>query len=59
MNRYLISKFYENGITEPDIDTFLQLCELYELDYAGILAEAYALTIQGENFSFITFFQNV
>lgn len=41
---------YENGITEPDIDTFLQLCELYELDYAGILAEAYGLSVQGENF---------
>lgn len=41
---------YENGITEPDIDTFLQLCELYELDYAGILAEAYGLSVQGEDF---------
>jgi len=41
---------YENGITEPDIDTFLQLCELYELDYAAILAEAYGLSVQGEDF---------
>lgn len=41
---------YENGITEPDIDTFLQLCELYELDYARILAEAYGLSVQGEDF---------
>lgn len=41
---------YENGITEPDIDTFLQLCEFYELDYAGILAEAYGLAVQGEEF---------
>lgn len=41
---------YENGITEPDIDTFLQLCELYELDYAEILAEAYGLSVQGEDF---------
>lgn len=41
---------YENGITEPDIDTFLHLCELYELDYAGILAEAYGLSVQGEDF---------
>jgi len=41
---------YENGVTEPDIDTFLQLCEFYELDYAGILAEAYGLSIQGEDF---------
>ncbi len=41
---------YENGVTEPDIDTFLQLCEFYELDYAGILAEAYGLSVQGEDF---------
>lgn len=41
---------YENGITEPDIDTFLQLCELYELDYASILGEAYGLNVQGTAF---------
>lgn len=41
---------YENGITEPDIDTFLQLCELYELDYAAILGEAYGLSVQGSDF---------
>lgn len=41
---------YENGVTEPDIDTFLQLCELYELDYASILAEAYGLNVQGTDF---------
>lgn len=41
---------YENGVTEPDIDTFLQLCELYELDYAGILGEAYGLNVQGTDF---------
>lgn len=28
----------------------MQLCEFYELDYAGILAEAYGLSVQGENF---------
>lgn len=33
---------YENGNTEPDMDTFLQLCELYELDYAEILETAYS-----------------
>ncbi|MCD8046211.1 MAG: helix-turn-helix domain-containing protein [Clostridiales bacterium] len=41
---------YENGVTEPDIDTFLQLCELYELDYATILGEAYGLNISGTDF---------
>lgn len=38
---------YENGITEPDIDTFLKLCELYELDYARVLGEAYGLKVRG------------
>ncbi len=42
---------YENGITEPDIDTFLQLCELYELDYVYILGEAYGLGVQGSSFT--------
>lgn len=42
---------YENGITEPDIDTFLQLCELYDLDYATILAEAYGLKVSGTDFN--------
>lgn len=41
---------YENGITEPDIDTFLQLCELYGLDYAAILGEAYGLSVVGSDF---------
>lgn len=41
---------YENGITEPDIDTFLQLCDLYELDFANILGEAYGLNVQGTDF---------
>lgn len=41
---------YENGVTEPDIDIFLQLCELYGLDYASILGEAYGLNVQGTDF---------
>lgn len=41
---------YENGITEPDIDTFLQLCDLYQLDYAYILGEAYGLNVSGTDF---------
>ena len=42
---------YEHGITEPDIDTFLLLCELYHLNYATILAEAYGLKISGTDFN--------
>ena len=36
---------YEHGVTEPDIDTFLQLCKLYELNYAEIIGEAYGIGI--------------
>lgn len=41
---------YENGVTEPDIDTFLSLCELYELDFVSIMEEAYGINIPGKNF---------
>ena len=38
---------YENGNTEPDMDTFLKLCRLYELDYADLLGEAYGYHLPG------------
>lgn len=38
---------YENGNTEPDMDTFLKLCHLYELDYAELLGEAYGYHLPG------------
>ncbi len=41
---------YENGISEPDIDTFATLCEIYELDFAYVLSEAYGLSVIGANF---------
>ena len=41
---------YENGITEPDIDTFLMLCDLYNLDFADILAEGYGYKVPGADF---------
>ena len=41
---------YENGVTEPDIDTFLSLCELYELDFISIMEEAYGITVPGRDF---------
>lgn len=41
---------YENGVTEPDIDTFLSLCELYELDFVSIMEEAYGIKIPGRDF---------
>lgn len=42
---------YENGNTEPDMDTFLNLCNLYELDYAEIIREAYGYRIPGVEIS--------
>lgn len=41
---------YENGVTEPDIDTFLALCELYELDFVSLMEEAYGIKVPGKNF---------
>lgn len=45
---------YENGNTEPDMDTFLRLCQLYELDYSEILGEAYGYKVPGCSFSLKT-----
>ena len=41
---------YENGVSEPDIDTFCALCDIYGLDPAEILGEAYGLNVQGSDF---------
>lgn len=32
---------YENGVTEPDIDTFIALCKFYEISYIEVLQAAY------------------
>lgn len=42
---------YENGVTEPDIDTFCALCDIYSLDPSEILGEAYGLSVQGGAFN--------
>ena len=41
---------YENSVTEPDMDTFLTLCELYELDFVSLMEEAYGINVPGKNF---------
>lgn len=33
---------WEKGRTEPDIDTFVKLCDIYEIDCASLLADVYA-----------------
>ena len=41
---------YENGVSEPDIDTFCALCDIYNVDPSSILNEAYGLNVQGDEF---------
>lgn len=41
---------YENGVSEPDIDTFCALCDIYNIDPSSILNEAYGLNVQGDEF---------
>lgn len=33
---------WEKGRTEPDIDTFVKLCQIYQIDCATLLSEVYA-----------------
>lgn len=33
---------WEKGRTEPDIDTFVKLCDIYEIDCASLLSDVYA-----------------
>lgn len=32
---------WETGRTEPDMDTFLKLCDIYDLDAGAVLSSAY------------------
>ena len=41
---------YENGVSEPDIDTFCALCDIYNIDPYNIINAAYGISVQGENF---------
>ena len=41
---------YENSVTEPNMDTFSELCKLYELDFVSLMEEAYGIEISGKNF---------
>lgn len=34
---------YERGHTQPDIDTFINLCKLYGLDFYGIIEKEYGI----------------
>jgi transcriptional regulator with XRE-family HTH domain len=41
---------YENAVTEPDVDSFLALCNLYGLDFEEIMSEAYGYKTVGKDF---------
>lgn len=41
---------YENGVSEPDIDTYIMLCDLYDLNYSNILETAYNLKSYTDTF---------
>lgn len=43
---------YEKGVTSPDMDSFIALCEIYELDFAEILSIAYSYTPKKAEFMF-------
>lgn len=40
---------YETGLNEPSIDTFIRLCNLYNVNFADILGEVYGFPIQGNS----------
>lgn len=44
---------YENGVSEPTIDTFAALCEIYDLDFAEILETAYGTNSSKNNFQIL------
>lgn len=35
---------YENGISEPDIDTFIKMCNIYKIDYAQLMEQAFDIS---------------
>lgn len=43
---------YENGVSEPDIDTFVILCGIYGLDLSHVLIKAYGLNLSTSGINF-------
>lgn len=46
---------WEKGRTEPDIDTFVKLCDIYEIDCASLLTDVYAFKRIKSDISFIEY----
>lgn len=42
---------WEKGRTEPDIDTFVKLCDIYQIDCASLLSDVYAFERIGTDIS--------
>ena len=41
---------YEKGITNPDMDSFIELCKLYDLDFSEVLSIAYSYAPKRKGF---------
>lgn len=37
---------YENGVSSPDVEKFIELCNLYELDYVKLLVHYYGSPVE-------------
>lgn len=46
---------WEKGRTEPDIDTFVKLCRIYQIDCADLLSDVYAFKRIGNDISLVEY----
>jgi phage repressor protein C with HTH and peptisase S24 domain len=46
---------WEKGKTEPDIDTFVKLCEIYKIDCSSLLSDVYAFKRIGNDISLLEY----
>jgi transcriptional regulator with XRE-family HTH domain len=40
---------WENGVSQPDIDSFIQLCKIYNLDFTSLLNNIYGTSADNSN----------
>lgn len=46
---------WEKGRTEPDIDSFVSLCDIYKIDCASLLSDVYAFKRIGDDISLLEY----
>lgn len=46
---------WERGRTEPDIDTFVKLCRIYQIDCAALLSDVYAFKRVSNDISLVEY----